>query len=287
MRRALAFLLTLALVAGLAAPAFAETTLEKIARTGVLTIGTRTGSPPFAYIDKNNEWVGFTIDLVEQGVLPGRGQEGRQARQAGEEGVHAAHPHPAPHLERRRSHRGHHDRYPPAARERGLQPDLLPHRRAVHGEEGEPHQGHRRHRGQARGRPAGLDQCQDHPREGAQRHPARVPRPARRLPGSRPRARSIPTPTTASSSTASRPRRRTRTPTTWSATFYSHEPYGMALRKGDFAFKEVVDAGLRNSPGVGQVLRALRQVVRSQERGALSDDRRGRGSPCSSQVGKK
>ena len=58
------------LVAGLAAPALAETTLEKIARTGVLTIGTRTGSPPFAYIDKNNEWVGFTIDLVEQGVLP-------------------------------------------------------------------------------------------------------------------------------------------------------------------------------------------------------------------------
>jgi ABC-type amino acid transport substrate-binding protein len=28
-------------------------------------------------------------------------------------------------------------------------------------------------------------------------------------------------------------------------TFYSHEPYGMALRKGDFAFKETVDAGLR------------------------------------------
>ena len=65
-----ALLLTLTVVAGLAAPALAETTLEKIARTGVLTIGTRTGSPPFAYIDKNNEWVGFTIDLVEQGVLP-------------------------------------------------------------------------------------------------------------------------------------------------------------------------------------------------------------------------
>ena len=70
MRRGLAVLLTLALVAGLTAPAVAETTVEKIARTGVLTIGTRTGSPPFAYIDKNNEWVGFTIDLVEQGVLP-------------------------------------------------------------------------------------------------------------------------------------------------------------------------------------------------------------------------
>jgi ABC-type amino acid transport substrate-binding protein len=69
-KRGLALLLTLALMAGTAAPAFAETTLEKISRTGVLTIGTRTGSPPFAYIDKNNEWVGFTIDLVEQGVLP-------------------------------------------------------------------------------------------------------------------------------------------------------------------------------------------------------------------------
>jgi ABC-type amino acid transport substrate-binding protein len=48
----------------------AETTLEKIKRTGTLTIGTRTGSPPFAYINKNNEWVGFSIDLVEQAILP-------------------------------------------------------------------------------------------------------------------------------------------------------------------------------------------------------------------------
>jgi ABC-type amino acid transport substrate-binding protein len=70
MRRGFALVLTLTVVAGLAAPALAETTLEKIGRTGALTIGTRTGSPPFAYIDKNNEWVGFTIDLVEQGVVP-------------------------------------------------------------------------------------------------------------------------------------------------------------------------------------------------------------------------
>ena len=48
----------------------AETTLEKIGRTGILVIGTRTSSPPFAYVTRNNEWVGFTIDLVEQGVLP-------------------------------------------------------------------------------------------------------------------------------------------------------------------------------------------------------------------------
>lgn len=52
------------------APAAAETTLEKIARTGTLTIGTRTGSPPFAYINQKNEWVGFSIDLVEQLILP-------------------------------------------------------------------------------------------------------------------------------------------------------------------------------------------------------------------------
>lgn len=50
--------------------ASAETTLEKIGRTGTLTIGTRTGSPPFAYVNKQNEWVGFSIDLVEQLVLP-------------------------------------------------------------------------------------------------------------------------------------------------------------------------------------------------------------------------
>jgi ABC-type amino acid transport substrate-binding protein len=50
--------------------ATAQTTLEKIEKTGVLTIGTRTGSPPFGYVNKNNEWVGFTIDLVEQAIIP-------------------------------------------------------------------------------------------------------------------------------------------------------------------------------------------------------------------------
>src|SRR5437763_1880741 len=48
----------------------ADTTLEKINRTGTLTIGTRTGSPPFAYINRNNDWVGFSIDLVKQAILP-------------------------------------------------------------------------------------------------------------------------------------------------------------------------------------------------------------------------
>ena len=55
--------------------ALAETTLEKIARTGTLTIGTRTGSPPFAYVDKDNQWVGFSIDLVKQLILPAVAQK--------------------------------------------------------------------------------------------------------------------------------------------------------------------------------------------------------------------
>ena len=48
----------------------AETILEKVARTGTLTIGTRTGSPPFGYINKNNDWVGFSIELVESAIAP-------------------------------------------------------------------------------------------------------------------------------------------------------------------------------------------------------------------------
>lgn len=63
-------LLTLVFVLVGVMPTLAETTLEKIARTGTLAIGTRTGSPPFAYVDKQNEWVGFSIDLVEQLMLP-------------------------------------------------------------------------------------------------------------------------------------------------------------------------------------------------------------------------
>ncbi len=70
MKRMLAVVLALTVVVA-AAPVLAQTdTLEKIKTTGTLTIGTRTGSPPFAYVNKNNEWVGFSIDLVEQLVKP-------------------------------------------------------------------------------------------------------------------------------------------------------------------------------------------------------------------------
>jgi ABC-type amino acid transport substrate-binding protein len=70
MKRSLLFFATLVAVAVNITLAGAETTLEKISRTGALTIGTRTGSPPFAFVNKNNEWVGFSIDLVEQAILP-------------------------------------------------------------------------------------------------------------------------------------------------------------------------------------------------------------------------
>jgi ABC-type amino acid transport substrate-binding protein len=71
MSRILVLIVAVAVAFGAAAPSLAQPdTLEKIKGSGVLTIGTRTGSPPFAYVNKNNEWVGFSIDLVEQLVKP-------------------------------------------------------------------------------------------------------------------------------------------------------------------------------------------------------------------------
>jgi polar amino acid transport system substrate-binding protein len=75
MRKMIALTMVLAVLTAAVGPALAETTLEKIARTETLTIGTRTGSPPFAYVNSKNEWVGFSIDLVEQLVLPALSQK--------------------------------------------------------------------------------------------------------------------------------------------------------------------------------------------------------------------
>ena len=60
----------IALITSFGSLANAQSTLEKIDKSGTLIIGTRTGSPPFAYVNKNNEWVGFSIDLVEQAIIP-------------------------------------------------------------------------------------------------------------------------------------------------------------------------------------------------------------------------
>jgi polar amino acid transport system substrate-binding protein len=72
MRRFLASAVVLALLASSVTPALAQAqgTLERINQSGTLTVGTRTGSPPFAYVNAKNEWVGFSIDLVEELVKP-------------------------------------------------------------------------------------------------------------------------------------------------------------------------------------------------------------------------
>ena len=70
MKRFLFFWLISLLCLATSATSQAETTLEKLDKSGTLTIGTRRGSPPFAYINQNNEWVGFSIELVEKAVLP-------------------------------------------------------------------------------------------------------------------------------------------------------------------------------------------------------------------------
>ncbi len=65
MKRCVAVWLAGVLLLGAAAPVLAETVLEKIRRTGVLTAGTRGISIPFAFINEKNEWIGFSVDLLE------------------------------------------------------------------------------------------------------------------------------------------------------------------------------------------------------------------------------
>ncbi len=65
MRRVLIIVVAAMVALGLAVTGWAaESTLEKINRTGVFTVGARSASPPFGYINKQNEWVGFSIDLA-------------------------------------------------------------------------------------------------------------------------------------------------------------------------------------------------------------------------------
>jgi polar amino acid transport system substrate-binding protein len=65
MRRSGVLLVITMLIFSLSGVSAGEPTLEKIKRTGGFTVGTRTGSPPFGYINKKNEWVGFSIDLAQ------------------------------------------------------------------------------------------------------------------------------------------------------------------------------------------------------------------------------
>lgn len=65
MKRTGLILLLAVFVLGLSiVPAASEPTLEKIKNSGVFTIGVRNASPPFAFINKQNERGGFSIDLA-------------------------------------------------------------------------------------------------------------------------------------------------------------------------------------------------------------------------------
>jgi polar amino acid transport system substrate-binding protein/glutamate/aspartate transport system substrate-binding protein len=70
MKRTLGFWLVGLLWIAAHGSALAQSTLEKIDKSGTLVIGTRRGSPPFAYINQANEWVGFSIELVERTIIP-------------------------------------------------------------------------------------------------------------------------------------------------------------------------------------------------------------------------
>ena len=55
------------LIVGISGVAFgqASPTLDKIKNSGVFTLGVRNGSPPFSFINRQNERVGFSNDLAE------------------------------------------------------------------------------------------------------------------------------------------------------------------------------------------------------------------------------
>jgi polar amino acid transport system substrate-binding protein len=46
-------------------PALAETVMEKVARTGILTVGSRTDTVPYAYVNDKQELVGYSVDVLE------------------------------------------------------------------------------------------------------------------------------------------------------------------------------------------------------------------------------
>jgi glutamate/aspartate transport system substrate-binding protein len=56
-------LLTLACLGGQAAAQDAGGTLAKIKRTGVITLGVRDGSIPFSYLDDKQQYQGYSVDL--------------------------------------------------------------------------------------------------------------------------------------------------------------------------------------------------------------------------------
>ncbi len=58
-------LLSLIFLAGFPLGSWAETVLERIERTGVINAGARKEAIPFGYVGINDEWTGYSIDLLK------------------------------------------------------------------------------------------------------------------------------------------------------------------------------------------------------------------------------
>ena len=58
-------LLSLIVPLMLPSPSWAETVIERVAKTGVLTVGTRTDLVPYVYVNDKQELVGYSVDVLE------------------------------------------------------------------------------------------------------------------------------------------------------------------------------------------------------------------------------
>lgn len=68
------------MVASLAAVSLAETVIEKVARTGVLTVGVPLGVIPFSYVNDRQELTGLSVNLAELIRTKVQTQVGRPVR---------------------------------------------------------------------------------------------------------------------------------------------------------------------------------------------------------------
>jgi ABC-type amino acid transport substrate-binding protein len=66
MKKALGELLVGFFVLGLMPAAWGADTLEKIAKSGEFAVGVRDGAIPFGFISKENEHVGFSVDMAKE-----------------------------------------------------------------------------------------------------------------------------------------------------------------------------------------------------------------------------
>jgi polar amino acid transport system substrate-binding protein/glutamate/aspartate transport system substrate-binding protein len=59
-------MICIGMLLGSAAPSHGEGILEKIEKSGKVTMGFREGSVPFGFVDEKGEWVGFGLDLGQE-----------------------------------------------------------------------------------------------------------------------------------------------------------------------------------------------------------------------------